>query len=208
MCYPDLSTLEFETLVFPPHLTPQDYTCDHLLYRIKDIFKLPQHGNDTSLNFNSSENPLASEDASSPLSTLQVGALARVVHVGGTQGALLRCTSTVMESSLDLDWEICGTVAQASSPPTQYFELLPSMEVLVLQLNSVLDEPNAFVRVPLQDKFPQCQGQEGFVESKHLATLPALPPCHSAAVCLMRSVQRVALRVRTYHYHHIEASSS
>lgn len=195
MCYPNLKSREFESLVFPPHLTPHDYTCDHLLYRIKDIFKLPQSQNEVSPRPVSLETLLSPLDSSFPTSTLQVGALASLVP--GTCSALLRCTPAANHSSLELDWEKSCNSGDETSRSTLIFELLPRMEVLVLQLNLVFDGSNyALVRVPFQAGFPQCQGQEGWVNSHHLTILPALPPCNSAAVCLMRCVQRVALRVR------------
>jgi hypothetical protein len=194
----DLKDQQFETLFFPPHMMPQFQTCDHLLYRIRDIFKLPQSQNETFVHSDSSEHLISPLNTSPPISVLQVGARARVARADGAQSALLRCTTTKY-SPLKQDWGSSCVDTDASSLPTHLFEILPTMEVVVLHLNVIIEETNyAFIRVPLQERFPQCQDQEGFVKSEHLITLPALPLCTSAAVCLMRCVQRVALRVRTF----------
>ena len=163
---------EFENLTFlPSQIPPQSQNCDNLLNRIKDLFRLPE---------------------------VRINDFAHVVRDDGLQGTFLRPQpASAPSSDMELEWE-----ATRPRPvlPESPFLILPSMEVFVLRL-SALDEPNlALVRVQRQEGFPQCQDQEGLVESKYLVALPALPPCNSAAVCLMRCVQRVALRVRKFNY--------
>lgn len=211
MSEPDVKSQDFETLVFPTHLMPREQTCDHLLHRIRDIFKLPQPQHETCRHSASSEHPIPPTDSSSPcFPPLQVGTLARVVCGDGAQSALLRCASAASNMATESDWEKRRASGKAGSPILQIFEMLPAMEVVVLELNLATDGAScAFVRVPVQSGFPQCQGQEGLLSSKHLVPVPALPPCTSVAVCLMRSVQRVALRVscavassRFFNFHH------
>jgi hypothetical protein len=169
---------EFQKLVFLSSQTPPQLdNCDNLLYRIRDLFR----------------------------SEIRINAHARVERDDGLQGTFLRPHPAARSqpacfpsSDMDLEWE---AIRPRPIVPESPFFILPPMEVLVLRLNAV-DEPGlAFVRVLKdQEGFPQCMDQEGFVESKYLVALPAIPPCNSAAVCLMRCVQRVALRVRTCNF--------
>jgi hypothetical protein len=125
---------------------------------------------------------------------VQVGTIARVCCDQGSGSVVLRCAP---KASLT-QHPVAEIKALASdTKPEPAFEILPSMDVRVLQLNAAEDACDALVCLPSgQDGYPQCQGQTGYVESKHLVPAPAMAPCNSAAVCVMRCVQRVALRVR------------
>ena len=191
---PDIPPVAFEKLAFRPSQIPhQSQTCDNLLHRIRDLFRPAQF-----LQENSSKdaqrhaermNSSAHEAPSLP--TLQVGARARVVCVCALQKTSIRAQpSRASSSTSGLECEF---------PSDILLEMFPNMEVFVLRLLPA-DEPNyAFVRLPKDQKgFPLCKDQEGYVEIKNLVALAALYPCTSASVCLMRCVQRVALRVRPF----------
>jgi hypothetical protein len=190
---PDIPPLAFEQLVFRPSQIPhQSQTCDNLLHRIRDLFRPPQFLQEKSSKHAQPHAERMISSAHEPPSpiTLQVGALARVVCVCALQKASISPQpSRASSSKLGLEWEF---------PSDILLEMFPNMEVFVLRLHPA-HEPNfAFVRVPKDQKgFPLCKDQEGYVEIKNLVALAALYPCNSAAVCLMRCVQRVALRVRT-----------
>jgi hypothetical protein len=185
---PDVPCQAFEKLVFLPSQIPhQSQTCDNLLHRIVDLFGLPQSQQEEQFHTNSSVFHTHTLHLAQPVATLQIGALARVVRAGSSQNTFLKFEpSEVHLTRVESDWEAM----------LNEFEIFPSMEVRVLRLNAPGERNHAFVRVPNDQKgFPQCKNQEGFVESKHLVAVPALPLCNSASICLMRCVHRVALRV-------------
>jgi hypothetical protein len=191
----DPSSPEIQNITLPPSVLPQSQTCDNLLHRIRDLFSLPrtQPAADSS-DPQSSKHAAPSSAAAVPShSAAHAGMLARVICSDEhTDSVFLRDSPTPEESSdLNLLWESGLSVSKT------LFAIVPEMIVRVTRLNAPGELNYAFVTVCRdQECFPECQGQEGFVRSKYLAILPALPPCNSAAVCLMRCVQRVALRVR------------
>ena len=195
----DPSSPEIQNITLPPSVLPQSQTCDNLLHRIRDLFSLPrtQPAADSS-DPQSSKDAAPSSAAFPSHSAAHAGTLARytiarvICSDEHTESVFLRDSPTSEESSdLNLLWESGLSVSKS------LFAIAPEMIVRVVRLNAPGELNHAFVRVCSdQECFPECQGQEGFVESKYLDILPALPPCNSAAVCLMRCVQRVALRVR------------
>jgi hypothetical protein len=116
-----------------------------------------------------------------PCIPVHVGALASVVRRDNNEGTYLRCEAT--------------TSQEESKFRTPLFLILPTMYVRIERLNAEGEHGHAYVKVPKQDRFPLCDDQEGFVQSKYLVALPALPPLNAASVCLMRCVQRIALHV-------------